>query len=44
MIEKTEFTSVNEYFRVPSGYEILFNTAGVKNMNRAKFSISIKRQ
>ena len=29
----------NEYFRVPSGYEILFNTAGAKNMNRAKPSI-----
>jgi len=34
-----EFTGVNEYFRVPSGYEILFNTAGAKNMNRAKLSI-----
>ena len=37
-----EFTAVNEAFRVPSGYEIIFNAAGAGNMNREKVSISIK--
>ncbi len=32
MIEKPEFTGVNEDF------EIIFNAAGVENMNRAKVS------
>jgi len=35
MIEKTEFTGVNEYF------EILFNAVGAKSMNRAKLSLNI---
>ncbi len=34
MIEKPEFTGVNEDF------EIIFNPAGVENMNHAKVSIS----
>jgi len=33
MIEKTEFTGVNEAF------EILFNAAGAENMNRATVSL-----
>ncbi len=36
MIEKPEFTEVNEDF------EIIFNAAGAENMNRAK--VSIKRK
>ena len=43
MIEKPEFTGVNE------GFEIIFNPAGTGNMNRAKvseykhhFSLSLK--
>jgi len=35
IIEKPEFTGVNEDF------EIIFNTAGAENMNRAKVSLRI---
>jgi len=35
MIEKMEFTGVNEAF------EIIFNAAGAGNMNHAKVSINI---
>ncbi|VAW90199.1 hypothetical protein MNBD_GAMMA18-2489 [hydrothermal vent metagenome] len=38
MIEKPEFTSVNEDF------EIIFNAAGAENMNRAKVSLYMQVQ
>ncbi len=33
-----QLAGVNEDFQVPLEYEVIFNTAGAENMNRAKVS------